>query len=136
MYEIIYERSDNMAYLILMLVVSVAVALFAVQNAMMVDVSFMAWKFSTSLVVVIICSLLAGIIISLFWLLKMKTQNYLQFKKMREQIAELENKNSKLAEENKILMYTQKQRMEAQEYDKATIKEADACEKETKQTVV
>lgn len=125
-----------MAYLILMLVVSVAVALFAVQNAMMVDVSFMAWKFSTSLVVVIICSLLAGIIISLFWLLKMKTQNYLQFKKMREQIAELENKNSKLAEENKILMYTQKQRIEALEYDKATIKEADACEKETKQPVV
>lgn len=125
-----------MAYLILMLVVSVAVALFAVQNAMMVDVSFMAWKFSTSLVVVIICSLLAGIIISLFWLLKMKTQNYLQFKKMREQIAELENKNSKLAEENKILMYTQKQRIEAQEYDKATIKEADACEKETKQPVI
>ena len=121
-----------MAYLVLMLIVSVAVALFAVQNAMMVDVSFMTWKFSTSLVVVIICSLLAGIIISLFWLLKMKTQNYLQFKKMREQIAELENKNSKLAEENKILMYTQKQRMEAQEHDKATIKEANASEKDNK----
>ena len=136
MYEIIYERSDNMAYLVLMLIVSVAVALFAVQNAMMVDVSFMTWKFSTSLVVVIICSLLAGIIISLFWLLKMKTQNYLQFKKMREQITELENKNSKLAEENKILMYTQKQRMEAQEHEKATIKEANASEKDNKQPVV
>ena len=125
-----------MAYLVLMLIVSVAVALFAVQNAMMVDVSFMTWKFSTSLVVVIICSLLAGIIISLFWLLKIKTQNYLQFKKMREQITELENKNSKLAEENKILMYTQKQRIEAQEHDKYTIKEANASEKDNKQPVV
>ena len=89
-----------MAYLVLMLIVSVAVALFAVQNAMVVDVNFMAWKFSTSLVMVILLSVLSGIIITLFWLLKMKTQNYIQLKKLKDQIGELEGKNSKLKEEN------------------------------------
>ena len=90
-----------MAYLVLMLIVSVAVALFAVQNAMVVDVNFMAWKFSTSLVMVILLSVLSGIIITLFWLLKMN------------QIGELEGKNSKLKEENDMLMHAQKQRLEA-----------------------
>lgn len=102
-----------MAYLVLMLIVSVAVALFAVQNAMVVDVNFMAWKFSTSLVMVILLSVLAGIIITLFWLLKMKTQNYIQLKKLKDQIGELEGKNLKLKEENDMLMHTQKQKLEA-----------------------
>ncbi|MGE4589786.1 MAG: lipopolysaccharide assembly protein LapA domain-containing protein [Acidaminococcaceae bacterium] len=102
-----------MAYLVLMLIVSVAVALFAVQNAMVVDVSFMAWKFSTSLVMVILLSVLSGIIITLFWMLKMKTQNYIQLKKLREQISELEGKNTKLKEENSMLMHAQKQRLDA-----------------------
>ena len=102
-----------MAYLVLMLIVSVAVALFAVQNAMVVDVNFMAWKFSTSLVMVILLSVLSGIIITLFWLLKMKTQNYIQLKKLKDQIGELEGKNSKLKEENDMLMHAQKQRLEA-----------------------
>lgn len=102
-----------MAYLVLMLIVSVAVALFAVQNAMVVDVNFVAWKFSTSLVMVILLSVLAGIIITLFWLLKMKTQNYIQIKKLKDQIVELEGKNNKLKEENNMLMHAQKQRLEA-----------------------
>ena len=109
-----------MAYLVLMLIVSVAVALFAVQNAIVVDVNFMAWKFSTSLVMVILLSVLSGIIITLFWLLKMKTQNYIQLKKLKEQLVEIEGKNSKLKEENDMLMHVQKQRLEAtQERDKA-----------------
>ncbi|HIU64875.1 MAG TPA: LapA family protein [Candidatus Avacidaminococcus intestinavium] len=101
-----------MVYLIFMLLISLAVALFAVQNAMSVDVTFMTWSFTTSLVMVIILSLLAGIIIALFWLLKQKTTNYMQVKKLKEQIDELENKNSKLVEENNMLMHTQKQRLE------------------------
>ncbi|MGL5206819.1 MAG: LapA family protein [Acidaminococcaceae bacterium] len=102
-----------MAYLVFMLIVSVAVALFAVQNAVVVDVNFVAWKFSTSLVMVILLSVLAGIIITLFWLLKMKTQNYIQIKKLKDQIVELEAKNGKLKEENNMLMHAQKQRLEA-----------------------
>lgn len=104
-----------MIYLILMLIVSLGVALFAVQNAMMVDVSFMAWKFSTSLVLVIFCSLFAGMLIALFWMLKMKAQHYLQNKKLKEQMDALEENNAKLNEEIKILMHTQRQRIEAQQ---------------------
>lgn len=102
-----------MAYLVLMLVVSLTVALFAVQNAVTVDVSFIAWKFSTSLVMVILLSVLAGIIIALFWMLKMKTQNYLNIKKLNEQIAALQKDAEKLTEENQMLKHSQKIRTEA-----------------------
>ena len=102
-----------MAYLVLMLVVSLTVALFAVQNAVTVDVSFIAWKFSTSLVMVILLSVLAGIIIALFWMLKMKTQNYLNIKKLNEQIAALQKDAEKLTEENRMLKHSQKIRTEA-----------------------
>lgn len=101
-----------MAYLVLMLVVSLTVALFAVQNAVTVDVSFIAWKFSTSLVIVILLSVLAGIIIALFWMLKMKTQNYLNIKKLNEQIAALQKDAEKLAEENRMLKHSQRIRTE------------------------
>lgn len=106
------EWSDNVFYLIFMLLISLAVALFAVQNAMSVNVTFLAWSFSTSLVMVIILSLLAGIIIATFWLLKQKTTSYMQTKKLKEQITELENKNAKLIEENSMLMHVQKQKLE------------------------
>ena len=102
-----------MAYLVLMLVVSLTVALFAVQNAVTVDVSFIAWKFSTSLVMVILLSVLAGIIIALFWMLKMKTQNYLNIKKLKEQIEALQKDAEKLTEENRMLKHSQKIRTEA-----------------------
>lgn len=103
-----------MIYLILMLIVSLGVALFAVQNAMTVDVSFMAWKFTTSLVLVIFCSLFAGMLIALFWMLKMKAQHYLQDKKLKAQVGVLEEEKAKLNEEIKMLMHTQRQRVEAQ----------------------
>ena len=110
---ILYEGGADMAYLVLMLVVSLTVALFAVQNAVTVDVSFIAWKFSTSLVMVILLSVLAGIIIALFWMLKMKTQNYLNIKKLNEQIAALQKDAEKLTEENRMLKHSQKIRTEA-----------------------
>jgi uncharacterized integral membrane protein len=110
---ILYEGGVDMAYLVLMLVVSLTVALFAVQNAVTVDVSFIAWKFSTSLVMVILLSVLAGIIIALFWMLKMKTQNYLNIKKLNEQIAALQKDAEKLTEENRMLKHSQKIRTEA-----------------------
>ena len=112
-----------MIYLILMLIVSLGVALFAVQNAMMVEVSFMAWKFSTSLVMVIFGSLFAGMLIALFWMLKMKAQHYLQDKKLREQVGALENEKAKLNEEIKMLMHTQRQRVEAQQQPTAAANE-------------
>ena len=66
-----------MIYVIIMCIVSLCVALFAVQNAMTVAVTFLAWNFTTSLVMVILSSLIAGLLIAFCWGLKLKTQHYL-----------------------------------------------------------
>lgn len=102
-----------MFYVIMMLIISVGVALFAVQNAMMVDVSFLTLKFTTSLVMVIILALLAGVLITLCWVLKMKAEHYLKDKKTQETMEQLRTKNLKLEEELGMLRYTQKQRADA-----------------------
>lgn len=104
-----------MVYLILMLIISIGVAVFAVQNSMTVAVSFFIWQFSTSLVLVIISSLLAGILLTLFWVLKQKTQNYLKIKKLNAQINELEKTIGKLTEEKQMFMHTQAQNIKLAE---------------------
>jgi len=103
-----------MIYVIIMCVVSLCVALFAVQNSMTVAVTFLAWNFTTSLVMVILSSLIAGLLIAFCWGLKLKTQHYLHDRKRQEQITTLEDENTKLQEEIEMLMYTQKQRLAAQ----------------------
>ena len=103
-----------MIYVIIMCVVSLCVALFAVQNSMTVAVTFLAWNFTTSLVMVILSSLIAGLLIAFCWGLKLKTQHYLRDRKRQEQITTLEDENTKLQEEIEMLMYTQKQRLAAQ----------------------
>jgi len=106
-----------MIYVILMCVVSLGVALFAVQNSVAVAVTFLAWNFQTSLVMVILSSLIAGLFIAFCWGLKLKAQHYLRDRKLQEQIASLEEEKNKLQEKIKMLMYTQKQRLEANEKD-------------------
>ena len=103
-----------MIYVIIMCIVSLCVALFAVQNSMTVAVTFLAWNFTTSLVLVILSSLSAGLLIAFCWGLKLKTQHYLHDRRRQEQITNLEDENTKLQEEIKMLMYTQKQRVAAQ----------------------
>ncbi len=103
-----------MIYVIIMCIVSLCVALFAVQNSMTVAVTFLAWNFTTSLVMVILSSLIAGLLIAFCWGLKLKTQHYLHDRRRQEQITTLEDENTKLQEEIEMLMYTQKQRLAAQ----------------------
>jgi len=103
-----------MIYVIIMCLVSLCVALFAVQNSMTVAVTFLAWNFTTSLVMVILSSLVAGLLIAFCWGLKLKTQHYLHDRKRQEQITNLEDEKTKLQEEIEMLMYTQKQRLAAQ----------------------
>jgi len=65
-----------MATLIILLSVIAFVAIFSVQNAMPVAISFLFWKFEASLAIVIFLSvltgLITGIIISLLLRLKLK----------------------------------------------------------------
>lgn len=101
-----------MIYIILTMVISLLVALFAVQNAMIVEVKFLSFTFVTNLVMVILSSLLAGIFITLIWTLKMKAAHFLKDKKVQDGITLLELKNQKLEEEIAMLKHTQLARCE------------------------
>ena len=51
-----------MVTIILLLIIVAVVAIFSVQNAMPVAITFLFWKFEASLAIVIFLSVLAGII--------------------------------------------------------------------------
>ena len=87
-----------MPYLILTLVISAVVAMFAVQNALVVPVSFFLWTFQGSLVLVIIGAVAAGalwaFLLALWWRFKVGrklNQQEQELKRLTIKIAELEN---------------------------------------------
>lgn len=67
-----------MTVIILVLLILLAiVAIFSVQNAMPVTVTFMLWKFEASLAIVIFLSLLVGMIVgaTIMFLFRKKSKN-------------------------------------------------------------
>lgn len=95
-----------MPYLILTLAISVLVAMFAVQNALIVPVSFFLWTFQGSLVLVIIGAVAAGalwaFLLTLWWRFKVGrkiSQQEQELKRLTIKIAELE---SSLAKKNQV----------------------------------
>ncbi len=75
-------------YLILAAVVGIFVALFAIQNAASVTVKFIIWQFESSLAVVIILAMLAGMLLvfllSIPGRLKRRRELYNKQKKINE----------------------------------------------------
>ncbi len=75
-------------YLILAAMLGIFVALFAIQNAASVTVKFMFWQFQSSLAVVIILAMLAGMLLvfllSIPGRLKRRKELYDKQKKIRE----------------------------------------------------
>lgn len=96
-----------MPLLILVIVLSMVVALFAVQNAVTVSLSFVFWSFSASLVLVIFGAFLMGVLVALCFMLAMKAKHYLQDKKLREEMAQLQAENKRLEEQVAMLQHTQ-----------------------------
>lgn len=96
-----------MPLLILVIVLSMIVALFAVQNAVTVSLSFVFWSFSASLVLVIFGAFLMGVLVATCFMLAMKAKHYLQDKKMREAMAQLQTENARLQEQISMLQHTQ-----------------------------
>ena len=96
-----------MPLLILVIVLSMVVALFAVQNAVTVSLSFVFWSFSASLVLVIFGAFLMGVLVALCFMLAMKAKHYLQDKKLREEMAQLQDENKRLEEQVAMLQHTQ-----------------------------
>ena len=96
-----------MPMLILVILLSIIVALFAVQNAVAVSLNFVFWSFTSSLVLVILGSFLVGVLVATCFLLAMKARHYLQDKKLQEQITALQSENKRLEERVNMLQHMQ-----------------------------
>lgn len=77
-------------FFILGLVLGGVAVVFALQNIAVVTVTFFSWQFPpSSLAVILILSILAGILITLLILLPGSIGNYFKYKKLQKKNAEL-----------------------------------------------
>ncbi len=97
-----------MPYLFFTLVISIVVAVFAVQNAADVTVGFLMWTVQTSLVVVILGAALLGATAMAFFTMMIKAKHYLYDKSLKFEIDQLKKENAKLKEEKQMLMHNQR----------------------------
>ncbi len=101
--------------LIFVIMLSIIVALFALQNAVTVSLNFVFWSFTSSLVLVILGSFLVGVLVATCFLLAMKARHYLQNKKLQEQIAALQSEKKRLEERVNMLQHMQSLHSDANE---------------------
>jgi putative membrane protein len=99
-----------MFYLIFSGVVCILVALFAIQNAMTVEVQFLFWTFTTSLVLVIFSCFLAGVLVTSLWVLKIKASHYLKDRKRKATIKDLEDEKAAIEEKLEMQMHAERQK--------------------------
>ncbi|WP_417577897.1 LapA family protein [Phascolarctobacterium succinatutens] len=118
-----------MPFLILVIIICMIVALFAVQNAVAVSLNFVFWSFSASLVLVILGAFLMGVLVATCFLLTMKAKHYLKDKKMREEMQQLQAENKRLQERVAMLQHTQLLHNEAAQAEASRQVELAAAEK-------
>lgn len=118
-----------MPFLILVIIICMIVALFAVQNAVAVSLNFVFWSFSASLVLVILGAFLMGVLVATCFLLTMKAKHYLKDKKMREEMQHLQAENKRLQERVAMLQHTQLLHNEAAQAEASRQAEPAAAEK-------
>lgn len=118
-----------MPFLILVIIICMIVALFAVQNAVAVSLNFVFWSFSVSLVLVILGAFLMGVLVATCFLLTMKAKHYLKDKKMREEMQQLQAENKRLQERVAMLQHTQLLHNEAAQAEASRQAEPAAAEK-------
>lgn len=118
-----------MPFLILVIIICMIVALFAVQNAVAVSLNFVFWSFSASLVLVILGAFLMGVLVATCFLLTMKAKHYLKNKKMREEMQQLQAENKRLQERVAMLQHTKLLHNEAAQAEAAKQAEPAAAEK-------
>lgn len=118
-----------MPFLILVIIICMIVALFAVQNAVAVSLNFVFWSFSASLVLVILGAFLMGVLVATCFLLTMKAKHYLKDKKMREEMQQLQAENKRLQERVAMLQHTQLLHNEAAQAE--AVKQAEPAAEKT-----
>lgn len=96
-----------MPFLIFAILLSMVVAVFAVQNPVTVPLNFVFWDVSVSLVIVILGSFLIGILAGAIFLVLMKAKHYLYDKKRLEEIDKLQKEIEKLQEHVSMLEHAQ-----------------------------
>ena len=79
-----------MPFMILTVIIAVLVAILALQNSMMVDLTLFMWSFRLNLVLVVLISVICGFLLALVWGIKAKTQGMWKIRKLNEQISLLE----------------------------------------------
>ncbi len=79
-----------MPYVIVLAVLSIAVALFAIQNAVGVTLNFMMFTFESSLVLVILGSFTAGLLVGAGFMLGMKARHFFAQRRQNEEMFKLE----------------------------------------------
>ena len=96
-----------MVFMILTAIVAVLVAILALQNSMMVDLTLFMWNFRLNLVLVVLLSVICGFLIALAWGIKVKTQSMWKLRKLNEQITLLEDDKRILREKVEQLVKAQ-----------------------------
>ena len=85
-----------MLLLILALIFALFVAIFAIQNNIIVSISLFFWSFQTSLVMVIIGSTLIGAVVLLLIALYVQIPMKFKLRKALKELSGLENENNSL----------------------------------------
>jgi uncharacterized integral membrane protein len=87
-------------FLIFALIIAIVTVFFAIQNTAMVTVYFFVWQFTSSLAIILLFSLGLGILITLLISFPKIQARKWQNSKLKKQITELSEENTKLKEAN------------------------------------
>ena len=77
-------------WLIIAIVVAILGVVFALQNAVPITVSFLTWKFQSSLALVLLLSIAVGVLLSLMVSIPSKIKNIKLISNQKKRIRELE----------------------------------------------
>ena len=96
-----------MLFMILTAIIALLVAVLALQNSMMVDLTLFMWSFRLNLVLVVLISVICGFLVAMVWGIKVKTQSMWKQRKLNEQISLLEDDKRILREKVEQLIKAQ-----------------------------
>lgn len=115
-----------MPFVIILGILSLLVALFAVQNAVSVSLNFLAFTFESSLVLVILGSFVAGLLVAAMFMLAMKAKHFLAERRLNDEKLRLEAELARQKERVLRLESENKRLTAALEQQKSTEQAADA----------
>jgi uncharacterized integral membrane protein len=96
-----------MPFIIISAIVAILVAILAIQNSMMVDLTLFMWSFRLNLVLVVLLSVICGLLLGLAWGITVKTRSMWRMRKLNEQISLLEDDKRILRDKVEQLMKAQ-----------------------------